>query len=245
MNGHMEVKVMIYNIHHGQGRNGRSNLERVAEVVRACGADIVGFNEVDRFFGRRSGFVDQYAWLADRLGMHGAFGASITRRKGAVVREYGNAVLSRFPIVSHRNHGYRARGLIVSEPRAVLEADVELGLSRPLKLFVTHLSFIPVLQRIQIELMAARFGKAPAPAVLMGDMNMRPGQVSWRKLARLAQDAGRDNDGQPLPTFPSTSPVTQKDYIFATREIRVIASGTDASAPDVSDHLPLWAVLDL
>jgi endonuclease/exonuclease/phosphatase family metal-dependent hydrolase len=49
------VTVMSFNIHHGQGTDGVLDLERIARVIRASGADIVGLQEVDRHFGGRGG----------------------------------------------------------------------------------------------------------------------------------------------------------------------------------------------
>lgn len=236
---------MIYNIHHGRAMDGTVSLDRIAALIERHQPDIVGFNEVDRFFARRSRFEDQFAWLCQALGMEGAFGASIVRRQRERVREYGNALLSRFPIIQHTNHGLKARALTISEPRSVLEADLAITPDKQLKVFVTHLSVIHLIQRVQVDLLARRINEAPAPTVLMGDMNMAPGGSLWRKLMAKASDVCIGQAQSTYPTFPSIRPVTQKDYIFVSPAIETIAVEAVSCDSLASDHLPLLATIQL
>src|SRR4051812_45709975 len=60
-------KVLVYNVHAGKDAAGKDNLQRVAEVVRDVGADVVLLQEVDKGT-RRSGGVDQPAEYARRTG---------------------------------------------------------------------------------------------------------------------------------------------------------------------------------
>ncbi|KIL34401.1 hypothetical protein SD71_20500 [Cohnella kolymensis] len=234
-----ELKIMIYNMHHGKGMDGQPNLERIAKLVKEIDPDIIGFNEVDRFFHKRSGFKDQFSWFCGELGLNCAFGAAITRKKGDTIREYGNALFSRFPIVSHTNHGLRARRLTISEPRSVLEAGIDLGGKQLLKVFLSHLSFIPILRRIQTELVVQRLEAESGPSVLMGDFNMIPGSGSWNKITRVLNDVTHQLHGRPLSTFPSVHPVTQKDYIFTSPQIVIRNAETIDRDRRASDHLPL------
>ena len=236
---------MIYNIHHGRAMNGTINLDRIAALIHLHQPDIVGFNEVDRFFSRRSRFEDQFAWLSQTLGMEGAFGASIVRRQRERVREYGNALLSRFPVIQHTNHGLKARALTISEPRSVLEADLAIGPDKRLKVFVTHLSIVHLMQRVQVDLLARRIAEATAPSVLMGDMNMPPGGSMWRKLMAKASDVCIGQPQSTYPTFPSIRPVTQKDYIFVSPSIETLEVEAISTDPSASDHLPLLATIRL
>jgi endonuclease/exonuclease/phosphatase family metal-dependent hydrolase len=236
-------KIMIYNMHHGRGLDGQPNLERIAALVKDTGPDIVGFNEVDRFFARRSGFTDQFGWFCRELGMHCAFGAAITRKKGSTVREYGNALFSRYPIVSHQNHGLRARGLRISEPRSLLEVEIDWSGRQTVKVFLTHLSVIPLLRRIQTDLIVQRVSAAEVPVILMGDFNMIPGSGSWNKLAAILSDTAQEVHGTAMHTFPSVRPLTQKDYIFVSESTRVQSVQIIDRDRFASDHLPLLAAL--
>lgn len=61
------VDVMTFNIHHAQGTDGVLDLQRIADVIEASGADVVGLQEVDRHYSARSDWVDQAAALAELL----------------------------------------------------------------------------------------------------------------------------------------------------------------------------------
>ncbi len=71
------LRVLTYNIHHGVGDDGVLDLERIARVVEDSGADVVGLQEVDRHWSARSVWLDQPAWLAERLDMHVAYAADL------------------------------------------------------------------------------------------------------------------------------------------------------------------------
>ncbi|GDY57995.1 hypothetical protein SVIO_086180 [Streptomyces violaceusniger] len=118
--GPRPLRVATFNIHHGASPADVLDLDRVARVIQAMRVDVVGLQEVDRFW-RRSGFVDQPAWLGERLGLHHAFGANLDldpEEPGRPRRQYGTAVLSRWPIRSWTNThlplvpGHEQRGLL-------------------------------------------------------------------------------------------------------------------------------------
>ncbi len=81
-----QLTVLSYNLHHGVGVDGALDLDRVAAVIRDSGADVVALQEVDRHWSARSEFVDQAAVLADKLGMHHAYGANLDRDQPAPER---------------------------------------------------------------------------------------------------------------------------------------------------------------
>src|SRR5688572_255745 len=57
------VRVLTYNVHHGEGTDGKVDLPRIAAVIKAADPDLVALQEVDNKC-RRSGKVDQTAELA-------------------------------------------------------------------------------------------------------------------------------------------------------------------------------------
>ena len=97
------VRVMTFNIRHGRGVDNEINLPRIARVIQD-GAEVVALNEVDRRT-RRSGGVDQVEELANLLDMEYALSPSIEYQGG----QYGNAVLSRWPIEAAHVYVARAR----------------------------------------------------------------------------------------------------------------------------------------
>src|SRR5688572_9491457 len=113
------LRVMSYNIHHGEGLDKRLDLERIAEVITDASADIVGLHEVDRGC-ERTQKRDLPAELAQLTGMKVVFEKNISYQGG----EYGNAVLSRFPIKSSKNTHYKM--LRAGEQRGVLQLVLEV-----------------------------------------------------------------------------------------------------------------------
>src|SRR3954468_2494324 len=91
--GPERVRVLSYNIHHGEGVDGKLDLERIAAVINAVEPDLVALQEVDQRVARTR-LIDEPADLARLTKMHVAFGANLALQGG----HYGNAVLSRWPI---------------------------------------------------------------------------------------------------------------------------------------------------
>src|SRR5690606_35067416 len=120
---------MTYNIRHGLGLDGVINLARIAEDILRSGADIVALQEVDRF-NIRSGFQDQIRWLGEKTGMAWSFAPSM--RWGFA--QYGNAVLSRYPIVA--NQVYVLPG--IKEKRTLMMTVIQYG-DVQVNVFNTHL----------------------------------------------------------------------------------------------------------
>src|SRR5688572_31668602 len=86
-------RVMTYNIHHGEGMDGKVDLERIAALIQNEQADIVALQEVDKGV-ERTARRDLGAELARLTGMQCVFSNNYHFQGG----EYGNAVLTRFPI---------------------------------------------------------------------------------------------------------------------------------------------------
>ena len=84
------LRVLSYNIHHGEGLDGRIDLSRQAEIMKREEPDLVALQEVDRGTVR-SGSVDQLAELARLTGLAPVFGQTIALQGG----DYGVGVLSR------------------------------------------------------------------------------------------------------------------------------------------------------
>jgi endonuclease/exonuclease/phosphatase family metal-dependent hydrolase len=195
------MKLVTYNTQYGVGRDGRLDLERIAKEVD--GADIIALQEVTRNFARNGG-VDMIDGLAALLPDYfTAFGPAMDLDFGATDKEgrplnkrfqFGNMVLSRFPIVASRNL-LLPRTLRFSRgnlQRSAVEALI-IAPSGPLRIYSVHLDHISVTERsLQISHLKERafayvgeggaisgsaeygFPEPPRPQgfVLMGDFNM-------------------------------------------------------------------------
>src|SRR3954464_6018122 len=94
------VRLVPFNPHHGVGDDERHDLPRLAKLLASTDADVICLQEVDRYFGDRSEDVDQALLLPRALDMQLAWGPAIDEpRPGREPKQYGNALLSRLPIL--------------------------------------------------------------------------------------------------------------------------------------------------
>ncbi|MGZ5544081.1 MAG: endonuclease/exonuclease/phosphatase family protein, partial [Limisphaerales bacterium] len=107
-------RVMTYNIHHGEGLDHKVDLPRIAALIKREKADIVALQEVDKGV-TRTDRRDLTAELAKLTGMTGVFSNNHYFQGG----EYGNAILSRFPVLTLTNLHYQM--LRKDEQRGVLQ----------------------------------------------------------------------------------------------------------------------------
>ncbi|WP_246187617.1 endonuclease/exonuclease/phosphatase family protein [Ornithinibacillus caprae] len=236
----MELTVMTYNIHHGKSVEKELNLDQIAHVIKESNADIIGLNEVDKNFHKRSEFEDQINWLAKELNMEQAFTHSISlkSKEKDTARQYGNGLLSKYPIVKKKDHHFNfVKGLV--EGRSLLEATVQLD-EKMIQVYVTHLSLIPFLQNKQTNYITNCLSECSHPKIIMGDWNMKPGSRTWEKMTDILVDAwetgGEEGAGY---TYPSTQPKRRLDYIFMNTTFHIRNVEVVTTKPKASDHLPL------
>ena len=207
---HDHVRVMSYNIHHGRGTDGKFDYERIAAVINAEKPDLVALQEVDRKTTRSSG-VDQAAKLGELTGMHHVYGAAMPYAGG----EYGEAILSRWPILSFKNHVLpKIEG---SEPRALLLVRVEAPGGQSIVFAGTHLAHDSEADRTsQMERIREILARESMddPVILAGDLNATPGSAPMRVLldgTLLWLDAF---EMDPAPTYPNVNPDRRIDWIL-------------------------------
>lgn len=253
------MKVLTYNIHTWENRDGHMNLEQIAQVIADSGASVVSLNEVLHPVYTRLGERQPLVELARMLGMHWAFGDSdrLVQRPswwGPV----GNAVLSRFPIVSAHNQ-YLPR-LPGTQGRNLLVADLEMGPRRRFTVYSTHLDHAFEGTRLwQMRGVAERLrGNGHAPHVLMGDFNTHTpskpdGHPLTPPVVRLLRGLGyvdafaQAGRGSPV-TFNIPLSIFRIDYIFVPQslspQLSVCYTLRTPETAVASDHLPLLAEFD-
>lgn len=240
-----EIRVLVYNIHAGKDAGGADNLERVADVVRQTGADVVLLQEVDRGT-RRSGQVDQPDVLARRSGLAVAFGKTLDYDGG----EYGIAVLSRWPIAQQtlvrlrveppqRRAGgsYEPRGaqrvVIRAPPGEVVVINTHLDASRE-----------DDYRRQEIRAVLALARDAGPLLLVGGDFNSTPesevqGDVRSGGLRDAWLACGR---GSAL-TYPADRPSKRIDYLYLTST--ATCHRAEVIETTASDHRPLLVTVRL
>ncbi len=228
------IRLLTFNIHHGEGTDGRVDLERIARLIREQRADLVALQEVDRGV-ERTGRRDLLAELAQLTKMNYAFGKNIDYQGG----DYGNAILSRFPIIEQDNHHFKL--LRPSERRGLLRAVVDLG-GKKLTLLATHIDFhqddAERLSNVEeLHQGLAEYGQLPL--ILCGDFNDVPGSRTHANVKNDFTDAWETVGKGDGFTYSSTKPEKRIDYVFIKKGARLRPVAARVIESDASDHLPL------
>jgi endonuclease/exonuclease/phosphatase family metal-dependent hydrolase len=235
------LRVATYNVHACIARDGKG-VARIAEVLAAMECDVVALQEID--VGRlRTGAFHQAEEIARRLGFATAFGAAWDRGASG---SYGNAVISRFPIVESRARALPESKGLRCEPRTVVEARVATP-AGAVDVWCTHLGVRRHERELQgralVETVAARAGDEPL--VVLGDLNTGADGSLVRALRAHLADARRDLSRR-TATYPARWPILALDHIFVGAPLTVRESQTfrGSVAATASDHLPFMAVVE-
>ena len=233
------LRVVTWNIHkgvQGLGPVRRLEIHNIGHAVEQLDADLVCLQEV-RFVNRREQkrFArwpeqPQAEFLAPE-GYESVYRTNAVTRHG----EHGNALLSRWPVLSHRHedmsdHRFEQRGLLHVQVQAV---------GRLVHVVVVHLGLVPasrVRQTEQLLRYVDREIPGDAPVLVAGDFNDW-GTGLGQRMARAGFAEWRE---QPTPTYPSRLPLNQLDHVYV-RGLRpqgaMVPSGRIWRR--MSDHLPL------
>ncbi|HJX43880.1 MAG TPA: endonuclease/exonuclease/phosphatase family protein [Geodermatophilus sp.] len=242
------VRLVTFNVHHGVGDDRRHDLPRLAKVLAAAEADVVCLQEVDRYFGDRSEDVDQALLLSRALDMQLAWGPAIDEARPGDDRrrQYGNALLSRLPILVSDVHPLPGSG----EPRSALRTLVELD-GGALWVTTTHLTTRSPAERAeQVAALRALHTAPMTTGVVVGDLNAAPDAPELAALRADLSDAWElapERDDQTRRRFwqreeglthPARSPHARIDQVWVTPGITV-AGARVLDGAGASDHLPL------
>ncbi len=149
--------IATYNIQWGCGRDGRIDLDRIAETVRR--ADIVALQEVERHWRPRQAHPDQAARVAELLPQHRWVYGATDNLEGSTLapdgsvrnirRQFGNMILSRLPIASTRTLPLPALPVSgqINDQSSLLEAVIDNG-ERSFRVYNVHLNHLSRRQRL-------------------------------------------------------------------------------------------------
>lgn len=226
------LRISSYNVHGCVGYDRRVDVARVARVITELGCDVVGLQEVGRFFGERQDV--QLERLARETAMEAIAGHTIVRSDGT----FGNAVLTRRPVLAIRRHDF---SYLSREPRGALEVDIDVA-GAPVRIIVTHLGLRPVERRFQVGLMLRLLHDIPADdtVVVLGDIN------EWLPLGRpLRWLHGVLGHAPAERSFPALLPLFALDRVWVRPRHTLLAFAAHRSpaARNASDHLPVKALI--
>ncbi|HXU45162.1 MAG TPA: endonuclease/exonuclease/phosphatase family protein [Thermoanaerobaculia bacterium] len=240
----MRIRIVSYNIHKGIGVDRRFRLARIAEILEHYDAQVLMLQEVDQGVPR-SRRLDLARELAQTLDYpFCVLGLNVRLKEG----RYGNAILSRLPIVTAKN-------IDLSLPeswirRGCQHAALDLGRGRRLEAFNLHLGLSARERDKQVSLLSrsAEFRRADpdAPTIVCGDFN------DWRSLlvSRFTDDlgfrwatGGSGERHRAIRTYPSFSPRGGLDrfYYRGPLDLANLYACRLKLSRVASDHLPLIA----
>lgn len=233
------IRLATYNVHGCVGTDGQLAPERIVDVLAEAAPDIIALQELD--VGRaRSGLQDQAREIARGLAMEWDFHAALRVDE----EQYGNAILSRYPLRRMRAEALPQRRWCSAETRGALWVEITID-GQIVQVITTHLGLAGGERLRQVDALLGPdwLGAAAArgPTVLCGDMNAPTWSRPYRRTARRLNDAARAVRRRPRATFPSRFPLLRLDYVFTTQDIRALAADVPRSptATLASDHLPL------
>jgi len=235
------LRIATYNIHkgvQGLGPARRLEIHNLGHAVEQLDADIVCLQEVRKLHRREEQYFTRWPELpqAEFLCPEGYFALYQTNAR-TKHGEHGNALLSRWPVVSQ---GHEDMSDHRFEQRGLLHAELKVG-RRKVHVIVLHLGLIAGSRGRQVEQMLRFIEREiprTAPVIVAGDFNDWGG-----KLRPMLNNHGfQDFIGERALTYPSRLPLTQLDYVYC-RGLKPM--GLEIPRGRIwwrmSDHLPLIA----
>jgi endonuclease/exonuclease/phosphatase family metal-dependent hydrolase len=223
------LRVATYNVHGCVGIDRRFDAGRIARVIGAIDADVVALQEVVTPVRG----VDVHAVLAASGDYRIATRATMQLAGGT----FGNAVLSRWPIVDERSHDL---SVAKREPRAAIDVTVDVG-GRAVRVIATHLGLGASERRMQLARIVEIADSSDRLTIVAGDFNVI--RASGRALRDVFAHFGMTVSPR---TFPSIAPMLALDRIGVRgASVTTLDAHRDRLARVASDHLPLVAEIEV
>jgi endonuclease/exonuclease/phosphatase family metal-dependent hydrolase len=261
------LRVACYNIAHGRGlavsndAGGsqavrRQRLDDLAAMLVELDADVVVLNEAD-FDASWSFSVDQASDLAGQAGYpHVAKLSNLDFRVAHRSWRFGNAVLSRYPIVDAYEidlPGYATSETLLAGKKRALYCEIEKGTQR-FGVVAIHLSHRSEGLRVESARRLIRFVESSSlPIILAGDFNSTPTGLPDSRTDPKGDNAmdvfdasgrfTRFPEGKPSNptqyTFRSDDAKRIIDWILVSEGLQLVHGGVHPS--ELSDHRPVVA----
>ncbi len=255
------LRLLTFNIAHGRGTMPvhqslrstariRANLLKIAALIKRLGADIVAVQEIDEN-SRWNGSFNHLTFLSEHCGLPFTAIGLTNERGGRYPLNYGNGVLSRWPIMHAESTTFGRRQL---GDKGFIFVEIELEAGRLLPLINLHLHHnsrrkrllqAAILMKFMTERGLQRRSHWVAPPILCGDFNntaTRPDAT-----AMLLGFCEQSNNYALLPktgrTFPAALPALSLDFILLPEECHPVHS--EVVRCYLSDHRPVLVDFDL
>jgi endonuclease/exonuclease/phosphatase family metal-dependent hydrolase len=228
------LRIATYNVHRCRGLDGRTRPDRIAGVLKGVDADVVALQEVIGAGPHGGGQAEE---LGAALGM-GWIMSSARLLRG---HQFGNMVLSRFPITQHVEHDLSWK---TCEARRLQRVDVSVNGST-LHVYNVHLGTALLERRHQAERLASIVTDrhVSGPKLVLGDFNeWMKGLVTSTLSARL-NSVDLRNFLRHRRTYPGVFPLLHLDHIYYAGHVEIVGIELPRTRLSLvaSDHLPLVA----
>jgi endonuclease/exonuclease/phosphatase family metal-dependent hydrolase len=228
------VRVVTYNIHRCRGMDRRTRPDRIAGVLRAIDADVVALQEVMGAGPRGASHVEE---IGAALGM-GWVMAAARHLRG---HQFGNAVLSRFPIVQHAKHDLSWK---TCEQRCLQRADIDVN-GYMLHVYNVHLGTAILERRHQAQRLATIVADrhVGGAKLVLGDFNEWMRGLTTRLLSSRLKSVDLRNYLRRHRTYPGLFPILHLDHIYYAGRLEIVGIELPRTRASLvaSDHLPLVA----
>jgi endonuclease/exonuclease/phosphatase family metal-dependent hydrolase len=230
----LTLRIATYNIHRCRGLDGRTRPERIAAVIRSLDADVVALQEVVGAGPHGGGHAES---LGAALGM-GWVMAPARQWRG---HQFGNAVLSRLPIVQHLEQDLTWK---TCEARRLQRVDVAFD-GHTLHVYNVHLGTAILERRHQARRLAAIVSDrhVSGPKVVLGDFNEWMRGLATTLLSEKLNSVDLRDHMRRRRTYPGLFPILHLDHIYYAGRLEIlrIEVPRTRAALIASDHLPLVA----
>ena len=228
------LRIATYNIHRSRGLDGRTKPHRIAAVLAGIDADVVALQEVIGPGPRGTSHAEA---IGAALGM-GWVMAPARLLRG---HQFGNAVLSRYPITQHLSHDLSWK---TCESRNVQRVDILVG-GMTLHLYNVHLGTAILERRFQARRLASLVldRHVGGPKLVVGDFNEWTRGLATTLLSDRLHSVDLRNYLKRRRTYPGVFPLLHLDHIYYQGRVEVVRVELPRTrvALVASDHLPLVA----
>jgi endonuclease/exonuclease/phosphatase family metal-dependent hydrolase len=222
----------------------KKNIQRIAELIRTLEVDLVAVQEIDEN-SRWNGSFNHLEYLSELCGLpHTAIGLT-NKRGGAYPLNYGNATLSRWPIVHAEAVAFGTRPM---GEKGFLFVETEVQAGRRLPIVNLHLHHSSRKQRLlqaehlmkQVAIWHAhRSAHWMAPPIFCGDFNNPAHNPDATAMLLGYCEESNNYTLQPKTgrTFPSALPARALDYALLPQQCKV--THCEIVRAFLSDHRPV------
>jgi endonuclease/exonuclease/phosphatase family metal-dependent hydrolase len=228
------LRIVTYNIHSCRGMDRRTKPERIARVLGDIGADVIALQEVVGPGPHGHSHIEE---IGAALGM-GWVMAPARHVRG---HQFGNVVLSRFPINGHVQHDLSWKHCW---ERNMQRVDINAS-GRVLHVYNVHLGTAILERRHQARRVATIVSDrhVNGPKIVLGDFNEWMRGLTTTLLSAKLKSINLPDSLKRRRTYPGLFPIFHLDHIYYAGELEIanVELFRTRLSLVASDHLPLIA----